>query len=190
MYREMGKFDEAIQYLETALENTDGEIAVKTRVVLANTYVRKGENESASRLLDEAFDSLKSKDSVVAGLIWNERGMMNFRSGHREESHECFEKSFPLFQKHRDRRMIAGTLNALAGGYRYKGEFDKAIEHTQRALRILRRMGDNTEVLKMLQNLGLIYYPNPAITEKKSLYAVLGRRLQMLSFHPMGEQKS
>src|SRR5262249_47567269 len=69
-----------------------------------------------------------------------------------------YEKALALFQKDKDRKNEAFTIGLIGNCYKKFGDFPKAEEYLQRALRMKRDLGERLEEAKTLSHLGLLHW--------------------------------
>ena len=77
--------------------------------------------------------------------------------GSRQAAESLLKKSQKLFEKARDNKGLAITLNNLGNLYQSKGDWDRAIEFYHKSLKASERLGVLYGVAKTLGNLGLVY---------------------------------
>jgi len=117
-----------------------------------------GKNDEAldafNEMLVRAYRlNLKSKGGAAHSRI----GRLCLDTGRLEDSQTHFEAALALFEDSKDDRGIASTVDEIGKLHWLRGDYQKALEFTQRALTMQRKIGDRRSIALSLNNLGLVY---------------------------------
>jgi adenylate cyclase len=138
LYRDTGRYVEAIQYLQQAKEKDPENIS--TAIALARTYdLMQDEAAAESIYLDAITRAPKN------WLAYQGYGYFLIRKGRHEEAIENYEKVLNLTPEN------TSALNNIGTAYLYMGEFKKAAQSIEKATKI-EPMGD------LFMNAGSMYY--------------------------------
>jgi|GEM_PF-3456993 len=106
--------------------------------------VKKGDLEKAKQLLDQAVTISKGLNyQVLLMSIYNVLGVINNIEGNKTVAQNYFHRGLDIakhYPKHRIRSSIIGNLSIL---YTELGDWDKALEYTDRAIRIYKKSTAN-----------------------------------------------
>jgi len=117
-----------------------------------------GKNDEAldafNEMLVRAYRlNLKAKGGAAHGRI----GRLFRDTGRLEESQVQLESALHLFEEAGDERGIASTVDDIGKLHWLRGDYNRALEYTQRALTVRRKIGDRRSIALSLNNLGLVY---------------------------------
>jgi tetratricopeptide (TPR) repeat protein len=96
---------------------------------------------------------LRAKGGAAHGRI----GRLFRDTGRLDEARVHLDAALQLFEDGGDDRGIASTVDDLGKLQWLRGDYQKALEFTQRALALRRRLGDRRSIALSLNNLGLVY---------------------------------
>jgi tetratricopeptide (TPR) repeat protein len=96
---------------------------------------------------------LKSKGGAAHGRI----GRLFRDTGRLDDAQGQLEAALHLFEDAHDERGIASTVDDIGKLHWLRGDYNRALEYTQRALSVRRKLGDRRSIALSLNNLGLVY---------------------------------
>jgi adenylate cyclase len=138
LYRDTGKYAEAVKYLQQAKEKDPDNVS--TAIALARTYdLMQDEVAAESIYLDAIARAPKN------WLAYQGYGYFLIRKGRHDEAIKNYDKVLNLTPEN------ASTLNNIGTAYLYKGEFKKAAQSLERATEIEPRGN-------LFLNAGSMYY--------------------------------
>ena len=161
--REKAQYEDAIGAFEQALELlVDSPIlALRTRGMLAETYRRMGDLESAGGLYDE---NLRATETAVGA--WhplfaqelNNSGAVLFEMGQLDEAQTRYERSLEIRMTTfgEDSLTVAESLQNIAALMAARGDFASAMERFQRAWKIMEGRAGPSPQVTVLANLGKV----------------------------------
>jgi len=160
--RVMGRFEEALEHLQRALEidqalgDRRGEAG--TLANLGITYQAMGRFEEALEHLQRALEINRALGDRQgeAGTLAN-LGITYQAMGRFEEALEHLQRALEINQELGDRQGGASALANLGITYQAMGRFEEALDHLQRALEIDQALGDRRGEASALGSLGTIY---------------------------------
>ena len=117
-----------------------------------------GKNEEAldafNEMLVRAYRlNVKSKGGAAHSRI----GRLYRDTGRLDDARIHLEAALLLFEESDDERGIASTVDDMGKLEWLRGDYQKALELTQRALTMRRKLGDRRSIALSLNNLGLVY---------------------------------
>lgn len=170
LYMKLEKYDKSLEYYQKALKVTIefwGESSENTAAIYNNIghiYTIKKDNLRAIESLEKALESIKSVQpdgSALEATICNNIGVFSLDLKNYSKALELFNRSLELRsricgEKHPD---TGETLMNLAYYFDLSGDFEKAIDYDNRALKAYKgSSGDNTARIAIIyNNLGEIY---------------------------------
>jgi tetratricopeptide (TPR) repeat protein len=100
-----------------------------------------------------------AQSHVLAGLYWKQAKALQ-EQGKYLEAARMSEKAAATEQAYSDPKLanVAVAFNNAGYNYSMVGQYDKAIEHFQHALKIDRQLGNEALLAVRLNNIGQIYY--------------------------------
>jgi DNA-binding NtrC family response regulator/tetratricopeptide (TPR) repeat protein len=157
-----GKYDEAREILEDALEQYGAELQIEDRAHLyylsAWISTRLGELD---RALERCNLVLRSVDPRKAPLrvadAYNLLGNIHHHRSRWTDAVSYFEKCLELRRRAGDEQKVAAALNNLGLVYRSMGETTKAIQYLEESQQIKQRMADLPGVAAGTYNIALVY---------------------------------
>ncbi|MDR7090624.1 tetratricopeptide (TPR) repeat protein [Cellvibrio fibrivorans] len=138
LYRDSGRYDKAIEYLQGALQKEPDNLAAI--IALAGTYALIQDNSTAESLYVSA-----KKNAPKNWIVYQEYGYFLIRNGRYEDALENYNKVIKLTSDN------VRTLNNIGAAYLYMGNFDKSAAAFERALEL-----EPSDVA--YSNLGVMYY--------------------------------
>jgi tetratricopeptide (TPR) repeat protein len=189
-YKNQGALDKALQYYITSLkiyeslDNKEGIATTKNNI--ATIYSVKGDFGQAMKYLEESyahFVQLKDEVKIVGSL--NNLGNLHLDLQLYEKAMRYFSEAYQLSTKLG--QAYSDPMNNMGNIYFRQGNFQRAIEHYQKALDIERGSNNRLGMLNTLTNIGIAYtkaqQPKPAqqyLNEAEKL----ANELQAYSFIP------
>jgi adenylate cyclase len=138
LYRDTGRYEDAIKYLQQAKEKDPDDVSVS--VALARTY---------DLMQNEASAEVIYKDAIIRAprnwLAYQNYAYFLIRKGRHDEAIKNYDKVLNLTPEN------ASALNNIGTAYLYKGEFKKAAQSFERATKNEPRGG-------LFLNAGTMYY--------------------------------
>lgn len=118
----------------------------------------QGKNEEAldtfNEMLARAYRlDLKGKGGAAHSRI----GRLYRDTGRLDDAQLHLEAALSLFEDAEDDRGIASTVDDLGKLWWLRGDYQRALEATQRSLAMRRKLGDRRSIALSLNNLGLVY---------------------------------
>lgn len=168
-YRNQGALDKALQYYITSLkiyeqlDNKEGIATTKNNI--ATIYAMKKDYGQAMKFLEESqnlFIQLGDQVKIIGSM--NNLGNLNSDLQLYEKAMRNFSEAYQLSQK--INKPFADPLNNMGNVYFRQGNYQRAIEHYQRALDIERESNNRLGMLNTITNIGIAYtkagQPKPA----------------------------
>ena len=149
----------AIDSLHVLMETVaDGKKLMLLKVELGWHYLYQNDSE-AHKYASEAYDLAQqygdSAQIVKSGRV---AGQALRRLDRLQESVDILSSVLPIAKRNRFVEEHKKILNALALGYTYKAEYDKALDYHFQSLVIREREGNKAEISITLNNIGLVYF--------------------------------
>lgn len=118
----------------------------------------QGKNDEAldafNEMLARAYRlDLRSKGGAAHSRI----GRLYRDTGRLDDAQVHLEAALALFEDGADERGVASTTDDLGKLWWLRGDYQKALDLTQRALGMRRKLGDRRSIALSLNNLGLVY---------------------------------
>ena len=168
-YKNQGALDKALQYYITSLkiyeslENKEGIATLKNNI--ANIYSIKGDHGQAMKYLEESyaqFVQLKDEVRIIGSL--NNLGNLHLDLQLFEKAMRYFSEAYQLSTKLG--QPFSDPMNNMGNVYYRQGNYQRAIEHYQKALEVERANNNRLGMLNTLTNIGIAYtkakQPKPA----------------------------
>lgn len=168
-YRNQGALDKALQYYITSLkiyeqlDNKEGVATTKNNI--ATIYAMKKDYGQAMKFLEESqnlFIQMGDQVKIIGSM--NNLGNLNSDLQLYEKAMRNFSEAYQLSQK--INKPFADPLNNMGNVYFRQGNYQRAIEHYQRALDIERENNNRLGMLNTITNIGIAYtkagQPKPA----------------------------
>ena len=185
--RFLGKFDDALVYLDSAIDITNKNVGDKDSFLIdinnskGSIFYEQGSYDEALDFYNKSLNlSLKrfGDESSSTGKGYHNAGLIYYRWGDAEKAMEYFEKALSIWLKTvgPEHTYIANCYTNMANVYFMTGYIEKSIEYDERALQIwTKRLGENNIfVAYSYNNLGNSYqylgkYKKALELAKKSL---------------------
>jgi tetratricopeptide (TPR) repeat protein len=127
---------------------------------------------------DEALDSFESMLQVAArlgaldktGAAHARVGRLLRELGRLDEGEERLREALALFEKSRDERGVASTLDDLGKVAWRRGDYASALDVMGRALTMRQRIGDRRSIAVSLNNLGNVHHDTGAFRRAIELF--------------------
>jgi tetratricopeptide (TPR) repeat protein len=162
IYSDKGEADEALKYLQQALE-IDREIGFRQgeASALGNIgliYSAKGEADEALKYQQQALEidreiGFRQGEASALGNI----GLIYRAKGEADEALKYHKQALEIHREIGFRQGEASDLGNIGLIYRAKGEADEALKYHKQALEIHREIGYRQGEASQLGNIGLIY---------------------------------
>jgi LuxR family maltose regulon positive regulatory protein len=164
LYRQEGDFDNALkQYhqagdVSAAQGDTKGVIRVQIHEALAHQY--RGAMEQAKDMAEAALSGMDETtiDPVMQAQAHRILGEYHHFSGELERAKSEFRISERLYEQAADRYHQSVLLQALGTTARRMGNPLEAEEHYNRALSILKQLGNRRRMAELQNNIGVGHY--------------------------------
>lgn len=206
-YRNQGALDKALQYYITSLkiyeqlDNKEGIATTKNNI--ATIYSMKKDYGQAMKFLEEShnlFLQLGDQAKIIGSM--NNLGNLNSDLQLYEKAMRYFSEAYQLSQKMG--KPFADPVNNIGNVYFRQGNYQRAIEHYQRALEIEKESNNRLGMLNAVTNIGIAYtkagqpkpaqeYLNQAEKLAKELRAYTGlpdiMKNNSINFYRMGKLK-
>jgi predicted ATPase/class 3 adenylate cyclase len=165
VYQFIGNFDAAIRIMESGLpliesqDLSNGQRAALFRQ-LGETVQKKGDQNAAVEYFNHALTFLTevqtTQDQGELAITLARLGWSYFYLGEFTAAQEAATQAHEIAQQANNLAALATVDNLLGGiGYR-QGNFDKALEHTNRAISIWEHLGYSWGVAAGLSNMGIL----------------------------------
>ncbi|MEM9162979.1 MAG: tetratricopeptide repeat protein, partial [Cyanobacteria bacterium P01_F01_bin.4] len=174
--RRQGRYPEALERLETALEKLSSEaetpnlrqqtLTGEALHNLAAVQADRGETETAIALYTQALDIWNApltdaQDTPTQqfhrGRTLNNLGGVYYTLGDLAQAQTFYQQALTLAQEIGNRASEGRILTNLGLIDRQAGHYDQAEQHYQAALEILTAIGDQASVSSTLNSLGVVY---------------------------------
>lgn len=189
-YRMQGALDKSLEYYLTGLkiyesiENKDGIASTKHNI--ATIYSIKKDYGQAMKYLEESYATfVELKDEVKIIGSMNSLGNLNSEIQLYENALRYFTQAYQLSEKRGE--VFADPLVNLGNLYFRQGNYQKSIEHYEKALELEKKLGNKLNILNIITNLGITYTKakQPKTAELYLTESVLlSNELQAYSFLP------
>ncbi len=189
IYRRLGKYTKALEYLQHGLtlsEQSGNDI--DTAYALNNIgaiYWHKGE-------LDDSLDYYKrslalrkvvgNKQEIASSL--NNVGLILNYKGDFNRALNYYQQSLDLFEEVGNKQLIAVSLNNIGFIYNYRGELDLALDAFQRSLAFHQEGGNKQYIATSLINIGDIYTGKGQFTQGLDYY-----QRSLVLFQDIGDKR-
>lgn len=169
VYRNQGALDKALEYyirslsIYDTLQNKEGIATTKNNI--ATIYSIKKDYGQAMKFLEESnalFKELGDPQKLVGSM--NNLGNLNNDLQLYEKAMRYFSEAYQLSEK--IGKPTADPLNNMGNVFFKQGNYQRAIEHYQKALDLERQTNNKLGMLNSLTNIGIAYtkanQPGPA----------------------------
>ncbi|MEW6685697.1 MAG: adenylate/guanylate cyclase domain-containing protein [Candidatus Edwardsbacteria bacterium] len=173
IYRNQGKFNDSLKYLEEAVEaiyelSLQDAILEKSEIHIAKgwTYWVKGEIEKAWEESETGLNIIgaicelpsEKKIKTIKSRAFNNLGVISRNKGEYDKAIEFYQKFLEISEETGNKQGIGIASGNLGNVYLDKGECDKAIELYQKYLEMSEEIGDKQGIGMASGNLGVVYY--------------------------------
>jgi CHAT domain-containing protein/uncharacterized protein HemY len=143
----MGKFEKAVNYLNTALDiaQTNGNPALRVAALsaLGDTYAKTADRAKAIDYCSRALEiGTQAENRLMAAESYSCLGLTHYFSGATDKAIEFYSKALSAWNSVGDRRNEARSLVYLGHSYSDLGVADEAAQYDRRALELFRLTGD------------------------------------------------
>ncbi|MCX8172982.1 MAG: tetratricopeptide repeat protein [Thermoplasmata archaeon] len=152
-----GRYDEALKFLNCIIANTvisqraDACRGYRRR---AQIYLRKGDYRNAQEEIEKGLALADEHTKIETARLWLTKSTLHERKCEFDAARELHEMALRVFTNERD---IATTLRAMSSIAFYKGEFEKALEYSQKSLALFEKLGDTRGIAYAYGDIGNIY---------------------------------
>lgn len=162
IYRSLGDFDKAVEYLVQSLsiDREIGNASGQSRCLanLGNVYFDLRDYQKATEYYEEARAiAHEMQDTTSEGYILGNLGMALGELGDPRRAVEYMEQAVAIARERGEKSHESSYLGNLGEAYDRRGETLKAIECFNKGLAIAREIGDRMGEVNILRNLGLSY---------------------------------
>ena len=157
---EMAKKDysneEAIRFYNEALGlEEDSQKRNEMFEALGDIYFVIGDYDKSIESYKKALELTKEKKKMAK--LMAKIGKIYLRKGEHDESSKICTEALDLV-KGEECREEALAINNIGNVHWLKGEYDKAVEHYEKSLKIGEKIGDQQGIANSLHNIGLMHY--------------------------------
>ena len=166
--RRLGKYDEAMQYGQKAMENykaaADSSGIASATIALAKIYNVTGNNQVAMDYYFQLLEYAESKkDTLLQGQLFGLIANVYMDIDQVEKGMEYYKKAITTLSHLNDETLYTDEINNLGIAFYERQQYDSALIYYQRAMKIYQKIGTEDAVAASLQNIGLtLIYLNQA----------------------------
>ncbi len=162
--RNLGQLDSAFYYAAKALaiyhQTRDEESYMRALNTMGLIYSYQRKGDKALELYHDAYEELSAKgDSPNLAMISNNLAMNYGRIGNLNEAEKWMLRVIEISQNIKLPKGILQGYNGISAVYLEKGEPEKALEYTRKALQYAKKNGNQQARAIALINLGRNHYP-------------------------------
>lgn len=136
------------------------EVAADACGDLAEAAESRGDRDGAGELLRRGLAMIEARETRDAAAVrlqlYNRLGRLELQSGDFSGAVARFTQALSLAERLEDRYQTAGLFGNLGGAYARRGEMDRAVHYTERALRASEAIGDQIGIARQSFNLALL----------------------------------
>jgi len=189
-----GRWSEGLRWLEAGLARSDadtrcpvpGEIQGRVLAAIGDYLGRRGEQERAIRVLDEAVSLLRELgDREGIAIALRNLGYFLHQHGDTAQAMRCLEESLGLYRELGDRWGIATAVSRLGIIGMEAGDFVEAEAHFRESLALHRAVGDQGEATLGLNNLGFVLMEQGKYEEARAVLEESLARMRELGLKGM-----
>ncbi|SHH30755.1 helix-turn-helix domain-containing protein [Tepidibacter thalassicus] len=158
---DMGKWDEAKEYLNKALkiyeeENKKNEFA-KTQIIMSKIYSKLKKYEDALECVKKAYITKREyEDRELINVLFEYINIL-IDTCDFENAKKYGKKALAISIRIRDKRLEYKSLKYYAKVYQKEGDLNTAIEHLKKCLYIIEEIGDKKELADLYIQLAQTY---------------------------------
>ena len=143
-------------------------LRIETYTELSNTYNMLNNLVNANSFLEMVIE-IQKKDGLKKELVQNLNAIVvnKYRAGQYEQAMARLMEALPIAQELRDKKGEAVILARIGSIFISMGNLDKSIEYITNALHIYEQTNDKPGISKCYTNLGIVYYENSQLNNKK-----------------------
>ncbi|MCU0420534.1 MAG: ATP-binding protein [Cyclobacteriaceae bacterium] len=121
-------------------------------------YTSKGQFKEALDYHEQAVAlATEQNDSVQWAHGLNNRGRMFFDYGNLSRAYDDFSRAEKIFAYIRDQSGLAYVYRSLANVFKSQGEYDKAVEMSEKAYTLRAALGNTRSMVSSLMEMALLY---------------------------------
>jgi predicted ATPase len=156
MAKENYSNEEAIRFYTEALEFVkDSQEKARIFKITGDIYVLIGYPDKSIRSYNSALELFESEDRIAE--IKAKMGNIFLRRGEHDESLKICTEALDLI-KDKKTKEEAFVINALGNIHWLDGEYESAIEHYHKSLKIREAINDLDGISRSLHNIGMMHY--------------------------------
>ena len=153
----VGELEAALKY---AYKMGFATVAAQAYGDLAQDADQRGDREQAMDFLQRGLGFVEDRQDKEARRVriqlYNKLGRLELQADNMSGAVALFTQALSLADDIKDRYQAAGLLGNLGGAYARRGEMNRALNFTERALRASEALGDQIGVARQSYNLALI----------------------------------
>ncbi len=154
----MGDNDKAIGYLQDAVKTTKDNKAKLLRKI-AEVHVKKGEYDTALKVISEAKEMLEENNTIEHSRILFGEGYVHTRKGNYDDAMQLLQKALSLLQKtESDPKDMGNALLSIGNIHFIRGLYTEALEHYEKSMDIMKKLDDKQSIAALLGNIGITYW--------------------------------
>lgn len=162
VHNRLSQYDSAFKYLQKAAEirhkSIDAEMEANNAIILADTYFRLGQSETAEKmLLALERKSREGTSSFTKAAISNNLASIYNAGGNHEKAMERYLDAIEYFKQANDYKQLGVTYSNLGIIHLQINQYVKARDYFQKALENNIKAGDTRHQSMTLTNLGVVY---------------------------------
>lgn len=187
-----GNYDDARDAYTTALTFTQAhENGASSQVAslfrrIATTHLRQGNSDTALELLKTALDRLDPDihadgNRREAARIYSEIGWVHYRHGELDDADTWLTSALDTVDEQDGQGSTsAGILNRLGGVAFQRGDLERAVNYTRKALQIREKLEQLNEIARSSANLAVLQSKRGSWTEAVDLYQRVKRSQEQI----------
>jgi signal transduction histidine kinase/ActR/RegA family two-component response regulator len=166
IYRFLGDYSTALDHhlralkIYTDLGNEQG-IAI-SMISSGDAYQKLGKSDLALDYFNQAIELSKtSNDDITLVDAYISKGDLHWHEGDNDQALYFLEAALSIIESNpRHGFDHSGVINNLGNVFREKGDFDKAFEYYDQALRLSSHLGDKNLIAVIYKNMGITHTLN------------------------------
>jgi len=158
------RYDELASSIETLLPTTlvydDAFLIAQVLIIKADSFYKQKQYDVANTHYTSALKYLTSKNVEIQkqlGETYKKLAQSHKRLKNREQTAHFYKKALDVYTSLGDLKLMARTLNTLAEAQRYLDNLVVALEYSNQAIEIHRKIDDPDGLAKALLGAGIIY---------------------------------
>ncbi|MFD2895556.1 tetratricopeptide repeat-containing sensor histidine kinase [Sphingobacterium arenae] len=161
-YLALGAHDEALVNLNEALAIAEKEKLISTLAHVHHNigmvYHYQFKNDQAIQFYDKSLQLYESNgDTTHSTFILGNMAHLFLKKKNFKKAEALYFKSLTLAEKQQNKKAIGNALQSLGAFFMEKGNYQKALAYFFQAKEVLTSTGEQTEYLRLLDNLATCY---------------------------------